>query len=311
MTNFGWQEINPDQPVISNRDGNFWNNLSIWTGSIIEKEGLYYLFYTARCKDEAWVETPYERRIPQNIGVAVSEDLKTWTRTLTSLEKPVIPNPGIDSQFDGINWRDPYVIKDDIDGQFYAFICAHPKDTSADAGGVIAYATSKDLSNWQDEPYRILYSSNKFLFTEVPQVFWRKTNDLKSWRLYFLFSPRWSSFFNREIPTGITYYVHYVPIENRKKVSYDNIPWETEPAKILVKGLHGGKLIEPEKEENPVHHYNGMFLTQLKVLIIQEMKMTLLSKVARQLECMEPTFCKYRQIQKNGLLMVGITDCTL
>lgn len=252
LTDFGWQEIDHDCPVLANRDGNFWDNLSIWTGSIIEKDNLYYLFYTSRCKDDPWIETTHERRIPQNVGVAVSEDLRTWKRTPTTIEKPVIPNPGVKSEFDGINWRDPYVIKDDTDGKFYAFICAHPTDTPADTGGVIAYATSKDLENWQDEPYRVLYKSDEFFFTEVPQVFWRKTNDLKYWRLYFLFSPRWSLFFNKEIPLGITYYVHSAPIEDRKKVNYDNIPWETEPAKILVKNLHGGKLINPETEENPV-----------------------------------------------------------
>jgi beta-fructofuranosidase len=184
LTDFGWQEINPDKPAFSIKEGDFWDNLSIWTGSIIEKDGLYYLFYTARRKEDSWVQSPHQRRLPKNVGVAVSEDLSTWTRTSVSLEKPVIPNPGVDSDFDGMNWHDPYVIKDDTDGKFYAFICAHPKDTPADVGGVVAYATSKDLENWQDEPYKILYASDEFYLTEVPQVFWRKMNDQKHWRLY-------------------------------------------------------------------------------------------------------------------------------
>lgn len=252
LTDFGWKEINPDQPAFASRDGNFWDNLSIWTGSIIEKDNLYYFFYTARCKQDKWITTAYERRLPQNIGVAVSEDLNTWTRTPQSLDSPVIPIAGTNSDFlDGINWRDPYVIKDDTDGKFYAFICAHPNNTSADAGGIVAYATSTDLENWQEEPYRILYTSDEFLFLEVPQVFWRQMNDQK-WRFYLLFSPRWSSFFNKNIPIGITYYVRSQPIKDRTEVSYNSIPWESEPANILAVGSHGGKLIKPESVANPV-----------------------------------------------------------
>lgn len=250
LTDFGWKEINPDQPALSPRDGDFWDNLSIWTGSIIEEDDLYYMLYTGQRQEDPWITTPHLRRRPQNIGVAVSEDLITWTRTPTSLEKPVIPNPGVGSDFDGVNWRDPYVIKDDTDGKFYAFICAYPQDSPADVGGVVAYATSQDLENWQDEPYKILYTSEEFLLTEVPQVFWRRMNDY--WRLYLIFSPRWSPFFNQKIPIGITHYICSKPIRDRSTVSYDSIPWEPGSAKILAAGTHGGRLVKPESTPNPV-----------------------------------------------------------
>lgn len=252
LTDFGWKEIDPDKPVLARREGDFWDNLAIWTGSIIEHNGLYYLLYTARRKEDQLVETHHQRQLPQNIGVAVSKDLHSWQRTAESLEKPVIPNPGIDSDFDGINWRDPYVIKDDIDGQFYAFICARPKDTPPDVGGVVAYATSKDLENWQDEPYKILYTCQEFFLTEVPQVFWRKSNDQQYWHLYILFSPRWSEFFLQKVQLGVTYYVRSQPIKDRSKLSYDCIPWEREPANLLADGLYAGKLVNPETEVNPV-----------------------------------------------------------
>lgn len=195
------------------------------------------------------MQSLYERLRPKNIGVAVSKDLSTWTRTPVSLEKPVIPSPGVDSNFDRINWHDPYVIRDDIDGKFYAFICARPKDTLPDIGGSVAYATSTDLENWQDEPYKILYTSDQFFLTEVPQVFWR--NDHQHWRLYLIFSPRWIASFNQKIPIGITYYVRTRPIKDRRQVSYDRIPWESEPANILAVGFHGGKLIRSDTD-NPV-----------------------------------------------------------
>lgn len=136
-----------------------------------------------------------------------------------SLKAPVIPNPGVESDFDGINWHDPYVIQDESYRQYYAFICAHSQDTPADLGGVVAYATSKDLENWQEEPYRILYQSDEHYLLETPQVFWRQTNDNKYWRLYLLFGPHWSPFFRQKIPIGITCYVRSQPIADRSKIS--------------------------------------------------------------------------------------------
>ncbi|MBW4445537.1 MAG: hypothetical protein KME38_01310 [Spirirestis rafaelensis WJT71-NPBG6] len=251
LTDFGWKEIDPDKPVLEKRDGDFWDNLAIWTGSIIQEDNLYYLFYTARRKEDLLVETPHERRLPQNIGVATSKDLRNWTRTPATLKKPVIPNPGIKSEFDGSNWRDPYVIKDDTDGKYYAFICARPRESAADVGGVIAIATSSNLSDWQDEPYKILYQSDQFYLMEVPQVFWRKTNDGRYWRFYLLFGPHWSPFFVSKVPIGVTYYVRSQPIEDRSKVSYDRIPWEDGSANILCKNYYVGKFVNPETETNP------------------------------------------------------------
>lgn len=246
LTDFGWQEISPDSPALSRREGTYWDNISIWTGSIIEKAGRYYMFYTARCFEDQFVLTTHERRQPQNIGVAQSDDLITWQRTPASKEKPIIPNPGLGSGFDGVSWRDPYVIKD-VNGQFYTFICACPSDAPTDAGGAVAYATSPDLENWQ-QPYRILYKSPEFHYLEVPQVFWRK--QFNCWRLYLLFSPYWNRFFERRDPKG-TYYVRSLPIQDRRQVSYDRIDWENEPANLLADGFYGGKLVNPD-EDTPV-----------------------------------------------------------
>lgn len=47
---------------------------------------------------------------------------------------------------------------------------------------------------------------------------------------------------------GITLYVRSVEIAFRQSVSYDSIPWESEPAKQLVIGSHAGKFINPEAD---------------------------------------------------------------
>ena len=264
LTDFGWKEIDPDKPVLERREGDFWDNLAIWTGSIIQVDGLYYLFYTARRREDLPVETPHEHRIPQNIGVATSKDLKFWTRTAATLEKPVIPNPGVFSEFDGSNWRDPYVIQHD-DGKYYAFICARSRESAANVGGVIAVATSSNLADWQEEPYEVLYRSDEFYLMEVPQVFWRKMNDCR-WRFYLLFGPHWSPFFISKVPVGVTYYVRSKPIKDRSKVSYNCIPWEDEPANLLCKNFYVGKFVNPEaaypaffgfRKHNEGGHFDG------------------------------------------------------
>lgn len=251
LTDFGWKEINPDEPALSSRNGKFWDNIAIWTGSIVEKDDRYYMFYTARSSFDSFVLTTHERRQPQNIGAAESSNLITWQRTTASKKNPVIPNPGRGIGFDGVSWRDPYVIKNDLDKQFYAFICACPFDAPTDAGGVVAYATSPDLEDWQTKLSQVLYKSPEFHYLEVPQIFWRKTLHQNCWRLYLLFSPYWNRFFERRDSRG-TYYVRSLPIEDRRQLSYDCIPWVDEPANLLADGIYGGKLVNPQSAATPV-----------------------------------------------------------
>jgi len=247
MTPYGWQELDSNQPALAHSEDG-WDSLAIWTGSIIAHAGRNYLIYSARRRGDALIDAPYERRLPQNIGIATSDDLQHWKRTSASEQGPVIPNPGTDSKFDGINWRDPYVIRDEIDGQFYAFICTHLQGNGANSNAAIAFATSPDLENWNSS-YSILYTTQEFYLAEVPQVFWRRFGDYS--RLYLVFSPHWSPFFAQKTQVGITYYVRSQPIHDRANVSYSQIPWEDESANLLSDGLFAGKLIDPDTAEYP------------------------------------------------------------
>jgi beta-fructofuranosidase len=262
LNDYGWQEVNPDQPALEARRGNkgdkFWDDLSIWTGSIIQEKGTYYMFYTARMREDCIITTPHERLRPQQIGVAISGDsttgdLTTWDRLSKNNSKPeeiglVIPNPGNSSGFDGANWRDPYVIKDHK--RLYAFICARPRNAAPDADGMIAIAWTENLdlaqAKWEIEK-EDLYKSEEFYQIEVPQVFWRKFGDY--WRLYLLFSPQEkdASSQRRDPRTG-TYYLCSQEIKDRKKIQYTNIPWEhRKPAQLLADGLYGGKIVSDLK----------------------------------------------------------------
>ncbi len=246
LTRWGWQELTPDQPILqrSDRPGD-WDDLSIWTGSIIRNphDAHYYLFYTARRQTDAVLHTPHEWQRSQNIGVAISADLHHWKRLDPA--NLVIPNPGNGGNFDGVNWRDPYLLYNPGDATFYAFICAHTPNAT-DAGGVIAYMTSPDLIHWQPEP-EILVKSEDFYQMEVPQVFWRDGGDGTK-RLYLLFCAQaqdCSRHWRQQQPSAVgTYYQVSEPIPSEQAINYRAIPWAG-PARLLSPGFYAGKLVWP------------------------------------------------------------------
>lgn len=244
LTRWGWQELTPDQPILkcSDHRGD-WDDLSLWTGSIIRSplDQRYYLFYTARRQADTLLHTPHEWQRSQNIGVAISTDLDHWER-LNPINL-VIPNPGCTRLFDGVNWRDPYILYNPADQTFYAFICAHTEG-GRDAGGMIAYVTSRDLVHWQPEP-EILIKSDDFYQMEVPQVFWRECGDGTK-RLYLLFCAQTqdcSQHWRQQQPPAVgTYYQVSAPVGLEDWPDYGAIPWQG-AARLLSPGFYAGKLL--------------------------------------------------------------------
>jgi beta-fructofuranosidase len=246
LTPWGWQELTPDRPILQSSDQTGdWDDLSIWTGSIIHNplDHRYYLFYTARRRADAVQYTPHEWQRSQNIGVATSTDLSTWQR-LAPINL-VIPNPGYKAPFDGINWRDPYILQDPDDGRFHAFICAHA-DPAQDAGGIIATVTSRDLAHWHPEP-ETLIKSEDFYQMEVPQVFWR-VGENGYRRLYLLFCAQakdCSRHWRQQQPPSVgTYYHVSEPMPLQGPVDYAQIPWQG-GARLLSADFYAGKLVWP------------------------------------------------------------------
>lgn len=140
-----------------------WDDKSTWTGSIIQHNGVWYLFYTGTSlADEGFI---------QRVGLATSTDLLTWQRYASS---PLIEADGrYYEQLDRTlwhdqAWRDPYVIKHPTDGNFYAYITARANTGPADGRAVIALARSGDLLNWEVLPP--VTSSGEFGQMEVPQL---------------------------------------------------------------------------------------------------------------------------------------------
>ncbi|MEX1335134.1 MAG: glycosyl hydrolase family 32 [Candidatus Limnocylindrales bacterium] len=135
-----------------------WDDLATWTGSAIEHEGSWYLFYTG-------VSLAGEH-VRQGIGLATSDDLATWAKhpanPVLTLDERWYELRGFDA------WRDPWVMRDSGGEGFHALITARANHGPADARGVIGHAWSADLVTW--EARAPLSEPGHFGHLEVPQV---------------------------------------------------------------------------------------------------------------------------------------------
>ena len=244
----GWEEIGPE-PALSPRLAPAWDDLSLWTGSILAHapNGPYTLFYTGRSGGDEPVQTPRGPQRPQAIGCAISQDLREWTRSPGSLHGPSIPNPGPARGFDGAAWRDPWLLKGE-DGLYLAFISTRLHSDAGmadDAGGAIATVASSDLEHWG--PPRVFVRSDDFHQLEVPQVFWRPIAGGK--RCYLLFCAQESDCSQKRrsrMPASECRTGTYVMASDLLPLGYSGLPPMREPARLLAAGLYAGKLLDPE-----------------------------------------------------------------
>ncbi|MGC9530650.1 MAG: glycosyl hydrolase family 32 [Candidatus Bipolaricaulaceae bacterium] len=142
--------------------GGAWDDRAIWTGSVIDWRGRFYMLYTGTCLEE-------EGKV-QRIGLATSRDLLRWEKHPAN---PVLEaNPrwyegeGV-SPFGERAWRDPYVIHVPGEGCFCAFITARAAHGPVDGRGCIGVARSADLVRWEVLPP--LAAPRGFAQMEVPQ----------------------------------------------------------------------------------------------------------------------------------------------
>lgn len=116
--------------------------LSCWTGSIIEKDGTFYLFYTGHGKGV------YEW--PQTICLATSPDLDHWEKWP---QNPLMtPDP---QKFKISDWRDPFVFWSEQDGCYLMSITSMRASDNFWKGGCLVMARSQDLIHWEvdEQPY--------------------------------------------------------------------------------------------------------------------------------------------------------------
>jgi beta-fructofuranosidase len=141
-----------------------WDDLAVWTGSVIRADGRWAMLYTGIAR--------HERGAIQRIGLATSEDLVTWHK------HPANPVLEADErwyeclgagEWPEQAWRDPWLMLDPATGRFHALITARAAAVRpADGAGVVATAQSADLVHWTVAPP--ITDPGWYGHLEVPQV---------------------------------------------------------------------------------------------------------------------------------------------
>lgn len=156
-----WEE----QPrVIPPGPPDSFDDMKHWTGHLVERNGLYYMFYTGRSRIEGG-------RV-QRTMLATSTDLYFWTKhpEPVMLADPRWYSAEQDPELNSVvSWRDPTVVQDPVTGLYFAFLAADLRDGELAERGCIARAKSVDLISWEIMPPA--FAPKKYATTEVPDVF--------------------------------------------------------------------------------------------------------------------------------------------
>lgn len=160
---FHWTQLAP--PLAVSATG--WDNDHVWAPWIVESDGLYWMFYTGVTLNATYKGT-------QRTGIAVSEDLETWTR----LNRPifaatVVPWAWWKPSSAEPAFRDPFVMRDPANptGWLMYYTATPASDTASTLIGVAR--SEGDLEAWEDlKPLWITHRSYTFnQLTESPHVF--------------------------------------------------------------------------------------------------------------------------------------------
>ena len=138
----------------------------IYTGSIIERNGLFYAFYcgsNARLIARGGCEEVQMR--------ATSTDLITWTKD------PVWRLPPTTQRYTSVAWRDPYVFWNNERREYWMLVTAQLKEGPAKSlvverrtgVGCVALFASHDLDHWEERPP--LWTPGLYDTTECPDMF--------------------------------------------------------------------------------------------------------------------------------------------
>ena len=137
------------------------NEMYTYTGSVIEKDGAFHMYYTGRDSDANEGDDENDKH-PQAVYHAVSHDLQTWEKDdgfkLAAGEGYV---PHI--------WRAPFVFWNPEANEYNMLLAASRKNGAAGHRGCIALASSPDLESWTvQEPF---WAPDMFTTHESPNLF--------------------------------------------------------------------------------------------------------------------------------------------
>ena len=140
------------------RGGREAQDQSVFTGCVIEKEGLFHIFYTGN--------NPYFRedgKPQQAVMHATSLDLMEWSK------HPSHTFSALDSRYGLHDWRDPFVFWNDEADEYWMLLAARLKDGPDSRRGCLALCASRDLVEWEvREPF---WSPGLYYTHECPDLF--------------------------------------------------------------------------------------------------------------------------------------------
>ncbi len=137
--------------------GGGFDDLAIWTGSVVRDHDRWRMFYTA-------VSNAGHHLFDQRVGSAVSDDLQHWERASAqpailvssqwykTLATHPSPTTGPDLEHSSETWRDPLVFADPDGDGWHMLISARDVRAAKNDDGVVAHATSADLVTWELGP---------------------------------------------------------------------------------------------------------------------------------------------------------------
>ena len=159
-----WQRLTP---ALRTGSPGSWDDLRLFTGSVIKRDGRYWLAHSATDTVNSSMEERYRF---QRGGMAVSDDLLTWHKLpenpLTQAD-PAHYEQMSTGQRKMVHWRDPFLYDDgDV---VYQFISARRYDGKISTRGTVALAKSSNMVNWEILPP--IHHDQISEEMEVPQVY--------------------------------------------------------------------------------------------------------------------------------------------
>ncbi|MGC4106172.1 MAG: family 43 glycosylhydrolase [Thermomicrobiales bacterium] len=134
-------------------------DLFIFTGCVIEHDGLFHIFYTGHNHHLREAGKPQEA-----IMHATSPDLMTWTKDPAN---PILfADP---ARYEVDDWRDPFVFWNEEAGEWWMLLAARGLEGPSHRRGCVALATSPDLVSWTiREPF---WAPGLYFTHECPDLF--------------------------------------------------------------------------------------------------------------------------------------------
>lgn len=134
-------------------------DLWVFTGSVIEKDGVFHIFYTGHNSHFQNTDKPI-----QAVMHATSYDMRTWAK-----DPNFIFFAPADKGFEANDWRDPFVFWNDEKRKYWMLLAARKTVGPSRNRGCIALAVSQDLENWQvREPF---WAPDQYFTHECPDLF--------------------------------------------------------------------------------------------------------------------------------------------